>query len=103
MVAVKAQCPKCGSPRLYEEKHHDGTDHYCLLCGFRKSYDLWEEPGKPKVGEVVEPVAGQTRRRYVKECEECGRRYTGSGQSHYCSNPCRRRGYKKKQIAARAA
>lgn len=110
MVAVKTECPKCGSPRLYAEQHHDGTDHYCPICGFRQSFQPWEERERleligagPNVGKVVQPVGGQKYRRRVKACEECGSEYHGSGQSRYCSDPCRRKGYRKKRNAARAA
>ena len=105
MVVIAEQCPKCGGPRLYQERHRDGIDHYCPICGYRRTLTIYEAyPREPEPLPVIprrrsgpKPTKAPT----VKQCEYCGATFRTNRNAKYCPRPatCRQYAYKGRQRA----
>lgn len=91
MGTVKNCCPKCGQSPLQRERHPDGLDHYCPVCGYR-------------VTTVIEIPAPATppppRLTFTKLhdhiCEYCGVSFRGSKVARYCSGSHRALAYRER-------
>ena len=100
MVAIKKDCPKCGADKLYEERYRDGTDHYCPICGYRRTFGIHEHVLRTPLPESKKrPRRGAV---YVKKCPKCEGYFEGGANAIYCGSTCRQTAYKARKKAKAA-
>ena len=99
MVAIKEECPKCNAEKLYVARYSDGTDRYCPICGYRRTFDVYERvqrTPRPAMESVSKNLPRQSREKiYVRECTRCGDYFEAlSPAAIYCTASCRQTAYK---------